>query len=211
MTQPRSGLPYHEPYVINPVLVIPGADAPEDDVLGMRAAIPALQAWFQAQGVYLMVLDPKAPIVDRPWSWFAEYPGGPFYAAQELAVTEGWRSADAGRSIQTVVFLEGYPAGHGESGPSVAVVSYAAVDAIREGQFHTGNAWEEGRSALGLWAHEIGHLLGLGHTQAERDLMHAAGWWPAFPYVGLSARPQRTIGGGVDPGAPAPEGEDGDG
>lgn len=177
-------------WMVNPVLLVPGGTATEEDVQAVRTAIPHIQAWFQAYGVLLLILDPKAPYCVEEWAYFADFPGGPFYAVQDMAVREGWRSVeDAGQSVKALVFLCGYPDGHGEAGLTVAVVGYGAVSLLSTAA--NDGLRTVGDTAAGLVAHEIGHLMGLEHTQKMLDLMSAQSWWQHFPNVGLSEKPRR--------------------
>ncbi len=177
-------------WTINPVLLVPGFEATEADVAAVRTAIIPIQAWWQAYGVMLLMLDPKTPFCHEEWDYFRDYPGGPFYAVQDMAVREGWRSADDdGESVKALVFLRGYAEGHGEAGPTVGVVSYdpTVSDLSTAGNDSTPTA---GDQAAGLVSHEIGHLLGLHHTQVPLDLMSDQAWYIYFPGVGLSQTPE---------------------
>lgn len=174
-------------YIVNPVLLIPEGVASEDDVRAVRTALQPIQAWYEAHGVYLLILDPKAHPCSLAWQHFATYPGGPYFAVQDLAIQEGWRSRDDGETVKALVFLQGFRDGEGEAGLTVAVVGYGAVadlaSAANDGMPSRGDA------AAGLVAHEIGHLMGLQHVAVQGDLMHEQAWSALFPAVTLSERP----------------------
>lgn len=178
----------HKVYIVRPVLLVPGGVASESDVVAVRRGLQPIQAWFESVGVYLLLLDPKAPTCAEPWAFFADFPGGPFFGAQDLAEREGWRSPD-GDEVKALVFLKGYPEGHGEAGLAVAVVGYTAVEELASAA--NDGVPTAGDRAAGLVSHEAGHLMGLGHDFTHaRDLM--SGWWTHFPAVGLGKLPERN-------------------
>lgn len=165
---------------IHPMLVIPGGVATEEDAAAVRAAIPALQAWWEAQGAPLLLLDPKTPHCAEGADWFSGHPWGVFYAVQAWAVQRGYTQ----RGCKALLLMQGYPDGHGEAGLSVGVVGYSVVADLAAGG-------ERADQACGLLAHEIGHLLGLRHVgEPDGDLMHLMGHWQRFPGCGLSVRPE---------------------
>ncbi|MCX6024043.1 MAG: hypothetical protein NTZ05_20390, partial [Chloroflexi bacterium] len=130
-------------------------------------------------GVPLLVLDPKTPLCDETFDWFADCPGGAYYGAQAWAIQHGYTQ----RGCKALVILQGYPRGHGEAGLSVGVVGYDVVERLDSGN------QDKADVACGLLSHEVGHLLGLGHVSTPADLMSEIAAWGYWPRVGLSVLP----------------------
>jgi hypothetical protein len=165
--------------VINPVLIVPGGSASEEDLNCLRAAIPGLQAWLQAQGVLLLLLDPKTPMISRGWDWFRQHPGGgPFFGAQALAIERNWRGPDA--DWRVLCFLRGYAPHSGEAGVTVGVVGYDALDNLQAGAL-----LEQRDAACGLICHELGHLIGYHHISEPGDVMSEIAFWQNWPAITL--------------------------
>lgn len=176
----------NSPIVVHPIILIPGSTPTFSDEDIVESAIPKIQAWFEAQGIWLMLSSVKSvPSINaEDEEWFEGYPGGMIYAVQEWCYKRGYNKQPFERCV---VFLGGFPQGHGEAWGRVSIVSYASLTDLEDVALDGIPTW--GDRIGGLICHEIGHMLGFYHVNDENDLMHGGiNFWGNWPSVGLSQK-----------------------